>query len=830
MPITAPPTIAALPSPPDPNNRATFNTLAYPWSVAQQTLATEVGAVAANVYSNAQEAQTQAELATTNGAAQVALAATQASNAATSAADANTAKLAAQAAQAAAEGVISALPDGTVNDATTTLTDTWSSSKISAELATLDGEKQDVLISGTNIKTFGGQSLLGSGDIVPPESWQVGDVIQTARTLSAPDWLPCDGSVYLQSSYAGLYAELGMLGNAARDWKFPSNLGSINQSPYYAAYGNGIVVAIQAAGGFGWAYVSTDGFNWTAVNLAAFLPTNKYARRIAFGNGVFVIATGDSQAGSNEICLTSTDGITWTKRTVGTASASASVFFVNNLFILTTDNSGGNYPRSQIFTSSDGITWTNRTPGTFSGSPPFDGAVYANGVYLLGGSMSVYGVLRSIDGITWALQEVYGFGGSVHSFSYGDGKFVAFTSNGYCHTSVDGITWTTNVAYPLGSGAYPAYTTYFADNLFCAAGSSGRIATSPDGVTWTLRTTTKSPTSHIHSSFLIGSRKFLLGQSSTNCYTQTISSTDSVSWAYSEIAGVVLNASATNGTTTIAVADSGKVYTYSEYGWIPVNTAVFASNNLTFAGYENGLFFTGGVNGLLGTSPDGVTWTLRSSGFGGDTVSLVAYGNGKWVIAGSGAYIGYSADGVTWTTAAHPVGVTFTGLIFHNGQFKLYGNNTTLVSADGVTWTAAANNLESVGSSPTKVKYGLNAYFGVASTGVFRSEDGLFWRKVHIGTSDNYVGLVIANNVVVAVGATSGSLSHFVSYDGFNFYGTKSKFYSTNSFKTVFKHGNKLVAAGYSTNVSDLFNYDTTTQFVTPRAISVLGQSTYIKA
>jgi hypothetical protein len=46
--------------------------------VAQQTLATEVGAVASNVYANAQVAEEQAELATTNGAAQVALAAQQA--------------------------------------------------------------------------------------------------------------------------------------------------------------------------------------------------------------------------------------------------------------------------------------------------------------------------------------------------------------------------------------------------------------------------------------------------------------------------------------------------------------------------------------------------------------------------------------------------------------------------------------------------------------------------------------------------------------------------------------------------------------------------------
>ncbi len=160
MPITAPPTIAALPSPPDPNNRATFNTLAYPWSVAQQTLATEVGAVAANVYSNAQEAQTQA------------------SASAASAASANAAKLAAQAAQAAAEGVVATIPDGTINDTTTSALSVWSSQKVSAELggkastAAL-ANKQDTLVSGTNIKTLNGASLLGSGNIAIEAS--VGD-------------------------------------------------------------------------------------------------------------------------------------------------------------------------------------------------------------------------------------------------------------------------------------------------------------------------------------------------------------------------------------------------------------------------------------------------------------------------------------------------------------------------------------------------------------------------------------------------------------------------------------------------------------------------------
>ena len=102
MAATAPPVITALPAPPDPNDRSTFNARAYPWSVAQQTLATEANAVASNVYANAQEAATQANLATTNGAAQVTLATNQAGIATTKAGEASTSATAAAASATAA--------------------------------------------------------------------------------------------------------------------------------------------------------------------------------------------------------------------------------------------------------------------------------------------------------------------------------------------------------------------------------------------------------------------------------------------------------------------------------------------------------------------------------------------------------------------------------------------------------------------------------------------------------------------------------------------------------------------------------------------------------
>ena len=49
-----------------------------------------------------------------------------------------------------------------IDDTTTNLTKTWSSQKISTDLNT----KQPILVSGTNIKTINGMSVMGSGDIV----------------------------------------------------------------------------------------------------------------------------------------------------------------------------------------------------------------------------------------------------------------------------------------------------------------------------------------------------------------------------------------------------------------------------------------------------------------------------------------------------------------------------------------------------------------------------------------------------------------------------------------------------------------------------------------
>lgn len=69
MTITAPPTVDALPEPPNPADRLTFNSKAYPWSLALGDMTTEMNSVASWTYSAATQTETNAHLAQSAAAA-----------------------------------------------------------------------------------------------------------------------------------------------------------------------------------------------------------------------------------------------------------------------------------------------------------------------------------------------------------------------------------------------------------------------------------------------------------------------------------------------------------------------------------------------------------------------------------------------------------------------------------------------------------------------------------------------------------------------------------------------------------------------------------------
>ena len=104
-------------------------------------------------------------------------------------------------------------------------------------------------------------------------------------------------------------------------------------------------------------------------------------------------------------------------------------------------------------------------------------------------------------------------------------------------------------------------------------------------------------------------------------------------------------------------------------------------------GYGGNLFVAVGYGGWIMTSPDGTTWTARSSN-SKDNLEAVAYGNGKYVIVSQYLNVVTSTDGVTWTTKASPATGQMKSIVFAGGKFVAVSPNAGIMtSPDGETWT-----------------------------------------------------------------------------------------------------------------------------------------------
>ena len=136
---------------------------------------------------------------------------------------------------------------------------------------------------------------------------------------------------------------------------------------------------------------------------------------------------------------------------------------------------------NRVGVSSNGIDWTTYTSA--------QAASVGNAVCFGGGqfvSVLSGNVYTSPDGVTWTARTAAA-SNSWQSVTYGDGLFVAVSSNGTNRvmTSPDGITWTARSAAEANWWQSVTY----GDGLFVAVSYTGtnRVMTSPDGITWTAR-------------------------------------------------------------------------------------------------------------------------------------------------------------------------------------------------------------------------------------------------------------------------------------------------------------------------------------------------------
>jgi hypothetical protein len=296
-----------------------------------------------------------------------------------------------------------------------------------------------------------------------------GDTLTTTRTLSEPDFLLANGSVYLKSSYTALAALIGeILGPGALQTWTTRTSGFGTSVINSVTFGAGLYVA---AGRDGKITTSPDTVTWTSrtSNFGA-----DQIRSVAFLNNLFVAVGGARKIS------TSTNGTTWTARTsnvTGTFTAVTDVAFGNSLFVAGADS-------GEITTSPDGTTWTLRTSGF--GITGIQGVSFGNGIFVaVGGDGKI---ASSTDGITWALRTS-GTTDGIEKIAFGPNGFIAVTGTGQVLQSNDGINWN-NYGFRIDQTSGVIWLSIkFLAGVYIAGGglgtsNTGHLAYSIDGFQW----------------------------------------------------------------------------------------------------------------------------------------------------------------------------------------------------------------------------------------------------------------------------------------------------------------------------------------------------------
>lgn len=421
-------------------------------------------------------------------------------------------------------------------------------------------------------------------------------------------------------------------------------------------------------------------------------PGTTTASGIAWNGSVFCVV---GQV-SGTAAFTSPDGITWTARTLPSASAWRAVAWNGSVFCAIADNING----TTAATSPDGITWTARTlPAAGAASAWY--SISALGARFCTVSYNSNLAAWSDDGISWTSATLPATDNWISITS-------ARTTNLFCviaqnsnnaATSPNGVTWTARTLPSSGDWRCVA-----SDGVgFLAVGAYPLAATSANGTTWVAQTLPISGDG-IQGVSWNGNVWMVLDYGSKYCAT----SPDGAAWTTREMPRVA---------NWNALAWNGKIY-------CAVSSASFASS-LYSQHYDGG--------NLVRTDTDIVASTVCF--LGGYFISDI--GGGQWRV--SDLYDGLQWDDLNKSTAdASPDDLL--AVISNHGELWLLGQSTTEV------WYQSG-----IGNPPfARVAGGVLDYGCLARYSVAKGSNTIFWLgTIKNNTQGEPMGVVMASGYTI---------------------------------------------------------------------------------
>jgi hypothetical protein len=215
------------------------------------------------------------------------------------------------------------------------------------------------------------------------------------------------------------------------------------------------------------------------------------------------------------------------------------------------------------------------------------------------------------------------------------------------------------------------------------------------------------------------------------------------------------------------------------------------------------------------TSPDGITWTRRSSPTTPYLNSVAGNGE-RSVIAADNGTILTSSDGITWVSQSLGTSNGLSGVATNGHEFVIVGQNGTIfASPDGSTWRPVNS-----GTSEYLLAVAADGqhFVAVGTNGtILTSSDGLAWTPRDSGIADDLQRVAAVGDQFVAVGLDGAVVT---SPDGTDW---TSRFPGTYlSLQGVASNGSRFVAVGAGAAIlySDI---DTVPPFVNPNQHGLTG-------
>ena len=436
-------------------------------------------------------------------------------------------------------------------------------------------------------------------------------------------------------------------------------------------------------------YYSEDGINWTDSG-------NTLGKTIVSEKlGIFVSITDAGGGGTTGVIKTSSDGITWTERTITGITQSEWIATISysetlQLFVLLTNYQSGYYTSENIYTSTDGINWV-RVKSINMGSV-VENSIYANGfnVFLSIGQDSL--ILKSYNGTDWEeciLGSNYADQYNGICFSESLSRFVAVGEKEGSYPraicSEDGNDWSTlrnTISYRILKNA--TYSEKL--KLFVMIGDDGDVLLSQNGLNFSsqIKVTPQANLNGIV--FADNLNLFVIVGSNPSEYGSIFTSQDGNNWVH-RISGVdvvfygVTYSNRLN--SLVAVGENGAIITSSDgITWVERTSGV--NENLYSVSYSESqnIFVTVGTNGCVLTSFDGITWVERTSGVTEDLNSICyAKSLGLFMAVGNNGTILISSDGLNWTNQESGVTENLKGVTFGNkiNRFVIVGENAIIM-------------------------------------------------------------------------------------------------------------------------------------------------------